>query len=69
MFYSDDPVRDFDRYDMAMAQKEAKLPQCEKCGKHIHDDTFFEIDNEILCEDCMRDLYERSTDDWLRDNY
>lgn len=69
MFYSDDPVRDFDRYDMAMAQKEAKLPQCEKCGKHIHDDTFFEIDNEILCEDCMRDLYKRSTDDWLRDNY
>ena len=68
-FRNGDPLDDFDRYDREQAQYEAKLPECEKCGKPIHDDTYFEIDNEILCEDCMRDRYERSTDDWLRDNY
>lgn len=69
MFYSDDPVRDFDRHDMAMAQREARLPQCEKCGKPINDDFFYEIDNEILCEKCMHDEYSRSTEDWLNDHY
>ena len=68
-FYSDDPVRDFDRYDMAMAQREAKLPKCDECGKPINDDMFFDIEGEILCENCMRDRYGISTEDYLRDNY
>lgn len=67
-FYSDDPVRDFDRYDMAQAQLEAKLPQCERCGHPIHD-TYYEINNEILCEKCMHDEYGRSAEDWLNDHY
>ena len=65
-FLSEDPGRDFDRYDMALAQKEARLPQCERCGCHIHD-TYYEINNEILCECCMRDEYSRSAEDWLND--
>jgi hypothetical protein len=28
-----------------------------------------EIDGEILCEECMRDRFERSTDDYLSDDY
>lgn len=68
-FRKGDPLEDFDRYDMAQAQYEAKLPQCEKCGKHIQDEIYFEIGNEILCEDCVIDIYGRSTQDWLRDNY
>lgn len=68
-FYSDDPVRDFDRYDAMTAQKEAQLPKCEKCGEPINDDIYFEIDGEILCEECMHDRYGRSTEDYLRDNY
>jgi formylmethanofuran dehydrogenase subunit E len=67
MFYTDDPIRDFDRYDMALAQREARLPVCEKCKKPINDDTYFEIDEEILCEKCMHDRYARSTEDWLLD--
>lgn len=69
MFYSDDPLMDFDRYDRAMAQREAKLPKCEKCGKPINDDFYYEIDAEILCEKCMQDEYARSTEDYLLDNY
>lgn len=67
-FYSDDPERDFDRWDAYQAQQEARLPKCEKCGKPINDDIYFEIDEEILCEKCMHDEYARSTEDWLRDN-
>jgi formylmethanofuran dehydrogenase subunit E len=67
--FTDDPVRDFDRYDMEMAQREAKLPKCDKCGKPINDDFFYEIEGEILCEKCMHDTYARSTEDYLNDNY
>jgi formylmethanofuran dehydrogenase subunit E len=65
---TDDPVSDFYRYDALMADREAKLPHCEKCGEPIDDDIYFEIDNEILCEKCMHDRYARSTEDWLNDN-
>lgn len=66
MFRTDDPVRDFDRYDMAMAQREAKLPVCDKCHKRINED-FFNIEGDILCEKCMHDEYGQSLEDWLRD--
>ena len=68
-FRKGDPDRDFDRYDMALAQREAKLPVCDKCGKPINDDIYFDIDGEVLCEECLRDLYERNTEDWLNDHY
>lgn len=66
-FRSGDPLRDFDRYDAYQAQQEARLPVCDKCGKRIHDEIYFDINAEILCEDCMFDEYGRSTQDYLRD--
>jgi formylmethanofuran dehydrogenase subunit E len=66
---TDDPLRDFDRYDAAQAMREAMLPKCESCGEPIHDDIYYEVDGEILCGECMHDRYARSTEDWLNDNY
>lgn len=63
-FRSGDPLDDFDRLDRAQAEWEARLPQCEKCGKPIQDDIYFEIDNEILCEECVHDLYAKFTADY-----
>jgi formylmethanofuran dehydrogenase subunit E len=53
---------------MAQAKREARLPQCEDCGKPIDDDIYYEVENEILCEKCLHDRYGRSTEDWLSDN-
>ena len=66
MYYTDDPARDFDRWDMEQARAEARLPQCECCGETIHDDEYYEIDNEILCEECMKDRYMKSTEDFIQ---
>ena len=68
-FRSGDPLDDFDRLDRAQAEWEAKLPQCERCGKHIQDEIYFDINNEILCENCMTDEYGKSTQDWLDNHY
>ena len=69
IFRTDDPLRDFGRYDAEMAEREAKLPQCDSCGEPVSDDIYFEIEGEILCEKCMHDRYARSTEDYLNDNY
>lgn len=58
-----DPESDFDYLDRKQAEYEARLPVCEKCGETINDDEFFEINGEILCEECMRDRYARRTED------
>jgi hypothetical protein len=68
-FRSGDPLDDFDRYDRMMASREARLPVCDRCHQRINEDEYFDIEGEILCEDCMRDRYSRSTEDYLRDNY
>jgi hypothetical protein len=68
-FRHGDPLDDFDYLDRRQAEREARLPQCEKCGNPIDDDIYFEVENEILCEECMHDRYARSTEDFIRDNY
>ena len=64
-YYTDDAERDFARQDMEQARREARLPVCEKCKKRINDDDYYEIDDEILCEDCMKEKYKRSTEDYV----
>ena len=50
---SDDPVRDFERWDAAREAELAKLPKCCECGEPIQTDCYFEIDGDLYCEDCM----------------
>ena len=69
MYYSDNPAVDFIRYDAEMARREAMLPHCEKCGEPINEDEYFYINDEILCEKCMRNEYAFSTEDYLNDNF
>ena len=56
MYYTDDPVRDFDRYDREQAQREARLPHCEYCGEPIYE-KYYEICGKIVCEECLEDLF------------
>lgn len=64
-FRTDDPERDFDRYDMEQARREARLPVCEKCKKRIYDDHYYEDDGEILCEEHLLERYRKFTEDYI----
>ncbi len=60
MFYSDDPVRDA---EMHMARQEAefeKLPKCEHCKETIQDDFYYEIDGDIVCDDCILEYLRKN---------
>lgn len=60
-----DPIDDFLRRDMEIADEEEKYPACDVCGRTITDETYFEISGETLCEECMRDAYLRFTRDYI----
>lgn len=68
MYYTDDAERDFAMQDMKQARLEARLPVCDnrKCRRPIHDDYYWEIDGDILCEKCMNDRYRKYTDDFIQ---
>lgn len=59
-----DPLDDFNAIEAELARQEAKLPVCEGCGHRIYDDYYFEINGAILCEECMQNRYQRSTEDY-----
>ena len=68
-FRTGDPLDDFNRLDRLQAQREAKLPVCEKCKKRIHEEEYYDDGDHILCEKHLKEKYSRSTEDWLNDHY
>ena len=66
MYRTDDPIADFHRWDADQQKHLHSLPLCDKCCEPIQDDICYEIDGEILCEDCMKDRYERWTEDFMK---
>ena len=65
MFYSDNPVADAERHSEYMERQAKRLPVCCKCKKRIQDDTCYKVDDEVLCESCMRKDYEVWTEDLM----
>ncbi len=63
--FTDDPLRDFERYDSDREDYLERLPECVCCGYAIQDDYYYEIQGEILCQSCMEETYQRSTDEYL----
>lgn len=58
----------YDRWKQYDAEQQAeldKLPICDICEQPIQDYYCFEINNALMCEDCMCDLYRVNTDDFI----
>lgn len=63
--YTDNPIADYDRYDMEQMKKLQRLPVCAECGEPIQDDECYEINGEIICAECLKDNHRRWTDDLI----
>ena len=57
-FYSDDPAMDAERYMAHLDEKLARRPVCDRCGKHIQDDSALHYGNIWLCLDCIEESTE-----------
>lgn len=65
MFYTDDPVKDHDRYQEEQDKQLQKLPKCSICDEHIQGDYFYEINDEVICEGCIKDNFRKPVEDYV----
>lgn len=63
--WTDNPIRDYDRYCAEQEREMEKYPVCCCCDKSITDDFLFYIEGDIYCEECMKDEFRRPTDDFI----
>ena len=49
----------FEMHDAEQERKLQKLPVCVYCNEHIQDESFFLINDEVICEDCMDSYFRK----------
>lgn len=57
-----DPLDDFDRLEREREEFEATLPVCDYCDEHIHEEHYYEINGEKLCQKCLDDHFRRTVE-------
>ena len=60
--FTDDPLRDFNRYEMEQFLYEQSRPICDECGEHIMDEYYWEFHGLKFCERCVEDHKVRIDD-------
>lgn len=66
MFVTDDAVRDFMVHDAEQTAALEKMPVCEYCLEHIQDDFLYEINDEVICEECIKDNFRKNVEDYIK---
>lgn len=65
MFVTDDPHKDFDRWDAEQTAALKKMPVCSYCDEPIQDDYLYEINDEVICEECLKDNFRKPVEDYV----
>ena len=52
------------RHEAEQEERLGKMPVCCDCGEHIQAETCFDINETIICEECM-EQYRKYTDDLI----
>ena len=65
MYITDDPLEDFARHDAEQARELEKLPICAECGEPIQTEECYEINDELVCPDCLEYHYRKEVEDYI----
>lgn len=63
---TNDPIADFHRYDAEQQRQLERCPKCDYCDKHITEETYYDLDGDIVCEDCLDRHFKRFTEDYIQ---
>ena len=61
----DDNYSLWERHEREQERWLVRLPVCCECENHIQDETFYEINGEYVCADCLETNHRRWTDDYI----
>ena len=53
------------RYEAEQQAKLDKLPKCEYCGEPITDEHLYDINGDIICEECLNDNFRKPVEDYI----
>lgn len=53
MVFTDDPLRDFERYDAEQEERARNFPVCSICKDVVYDDYIADLYGNIICESCL----------------
>lgn len=67
MIYSNNPLADFDRWEREQEEEEEKLPVCDICGEPIQGDYLYDLDGELVCEECLINNFRHPVEDYIDD--
>ena len=63
-----DAPDNYDAWEAHEAKQQEELdkrPRCSECDAPIQSDFCYEINDELICEDCMKDNHKKSVDDFI----
>ena len=66
MFYSDNPIADYERYSANQEKELQELPICSVCDEPIQDEYCYVINDEVLCESCLNYHHRKWTEDIIQ---
>lgn len=65
MFLTGDPEKDFDLYEAEREKAVNKLPKCVECDEPITTEECYEINDELICPECLKNNHRKFTDDYI----
>lgn len=65
MYRTDDPVSDFHRHDAEQVRQLERLPRCAECDEPIQTEECFEINDELICPDCLEKYHKKRVEDYV----
>lgn len=55
----------FERHEAERERTLSRYPKCDSCGESITDDTYYRINGNIYCKECLDDEFGHSTEDYM----
>jgi formylmethanofuran dehydrogenase subunit E len=62
--YVPDNYDAFRRHDAETEEWLSKRPICEYCDEPIQDEFLYDIDGTLYCEECMKELFRRDSENY-----
>ena len=65
MMWTNNPVRDAERYIVDCEERGKKRKHCDHCGVILsYGDEYYLINDEELCPECVKDEYGKVVNEW-----
>ena len=55
----------WEEHEAEQERRLAQLPECDHCGKPIQDEHYFDINGDVMCEECLIENFRKDTDDYV----